>query len=413
MSCGFAIHTIELAQRLRAHQKAHATAAHGRNTPLKIGDAAHVGKLIQNKLHAALQMPTRAGVGAALGQVKQLLKGNVGKPCIGRVVVAHLKIDYALALVDTVKTHFIFLIDAHELGSLKPRDGRIECDQNTLKRPIGCSAKIAVLLNAIQVRVRRLIPAKKFLGLHLPHKVVQRKSALAISRDLDERGQLKDVVHLKVAARSRGIPTRRKCAGKALQKEQDSNNRSEQQIARVVPKRVVPKAAPIRIDPLHDCRHCGGDILDIHHVTQRVVSGRPLGINSIENRYLVAVLFKAFPRTAQQLTLGVCDHITAFVVIEQVGQNETRRFAAAGSAKDKHVVGHARLPVLIAPVKSNRGTVRQDHIALLIAGRQRLHFLLGRPLLGLILRLLCGLVAVHLNDRHVTAPFLSMVLRSC
>ena len=100
--CGFAVHTIELTQRLRAHQKANATAAHGRNTPLKIGNAAHVGKLIKNKLHVVLQMPAGVGISAALGQVKQLLKGNVRKPCIGRVVVAHLKIDYALALVDTV-----------------------------------------------------------------------------------------------------------------------------------------------------------------------------------------------------------------------------------------------------------------------------------------------------------------------
>ena len=201
---------------MRAHQKANATAAHGRNTPLKIGNAAHVGKLIQNKVHVALQMPAGVGISAALGQVKQLLKGNVRKPCIGRVVVAHLKIDYALALVDTVEAHLVFLKDAHELGGLKPRDGRVKRDQNALKRSIGCPAKITILFNAIQVRVRRIILAKKFLGLHLLHKVIQRKSSLAISRNLDECRQLKDVVHLKIASRSCGIPVRRKCAGKAL-----------------------------------------------------------------------------------------------------------------------------------------------------------------------------------------------------
>lgn len=47
---GFAVHDIELAQRLRTHQKANAATAHSRNAALKIGDAAHIGKLIEHKL---------------------------------------------------------------------------------------------------------------------------------------------------------------------------------------------------------------------------------------------------------------------------------------------------------------------------------------------------------------------------
>lgn len=77
---------------------------------------------------------------------------------------------------------------------------------------------------------------------------------------------------------------------------------------------------------------------------------------------------------------------------------ETRRFAAAGTSKGKDIVGHTRLPMLVVLVERHRGTLSQDHIALLIARRQRLHLLLSRPLLGLILRLLRGLVAVHLDD---------------
>ena len=56
------------------------------------------------------------------------------------------------------------------------------------------------------------------------------------------------------------------------------------------------------------------------------------------------------------------------MVIEQVGQNETCCFAAAGPAKGKHIVGYTRLPVLVALVESHRGIMRQDHIALLVAG---------------------------------------------
>ena len=352
---------------MRAHQKANAATAHGRNAALKIGDTSHVGKLIEHKLHATLQMSAGAGIGTALGKVKQLLKGNVRKPCIGRIVIAHLKIDHALALVNTVEPHLVMLKNAHELGRLKPRDSCIERNQNALKRPIGRTAKIAILLNAVQVCVHRPMLIEELLGLHLLHKVVQRESPLAISRDLDERGQLKDVAHLKVTARSIGVLAWRKGAGKALQEIQDSDNCSKQQIVCVIPKRIIPKATTVRIDPLHDCRHCGGDILDIHHVAQRIVSGRLLGINGIENRYLVAVLFKALPRTAQQLTLGVCDHIAALVVVEQVGQNETRRFATAGTSKGKNIVGHACLPMLVVLVERHRGALRQDHIALLIA----------------------------------------------
>ena len=129
---GFAVHGIELAQRLRTHQKANAATAHGRNAALKIGDASHIGKLIEHKLHATLQMAAGAGIGTALGNVKLLLKGNIRKPCISRIVVAHLKIDHALALVNTIKTHLVILKNAHELRRLKPRDSCIERDQNTL-----------------------------------------------------------------------------------------------------------------------------------------------------------------------------------------------------------------------------------------------------------------------------------------
>ena len=66
--------------------------------------------------------------------------------------------------------------------------------------------------------------------------------------------------------------------------------------------------------------------------------------------------------------------------------------------------------MLVVLVERHRGTLGQDHIALLIARRQRLHLLLSRPLLGLILRLLRGLVAVHLDDWHGVIPFLSVVL---
>ena len=52
----------------------------------------------------------------------------------------------------------------------------------------------------------------------------------------------------------------------------------------------------------------------------------------------------------------------------------------------KSIVGHTRLPMLVVLVERHRGTLRQDHVALLIAGRQRPHLLLSRPLLGLILR---------------------------
>ena len=126
-----------------------------------------MGKLIEHKLHATLQMAAGAGIGTALGKVKQLLKGNVRKPCISRIVVAHLKIDHALALVNTIKTHLVILKNAHELRRLKPRDSCIERDQNTLKRPICRTSKIAILLNAIQISVLRTILIEKLPGLYL------------------------------------------------------------------------------------------------------------------------------------------------------------------------------------------------------------------------------------------------------